>query len=189
MKNNRSPESAANWMSPLVLVATSLVCLVLAGFLASAPAVSAQDSLYRTPRPLIVSRPINGSSADMADSSQKPEIAHEESPTPDQPADAGKSEIEAPAFPDNNGKPDTKPVFVGSETGPVQTNGVATNIVDDVNGSVNNSVLPETNPPSDSGSSSSLVGTRAVLWGIVASMATLVVLGSLIFKDKDEDKS
>ncbi len=130
---------------------------------------------YRTPLPLITSRPLSGPSSTRPETTEESDI---------------QAEPEAAPQPDQNQPVETDSGNIDSVDEP-QAPEVVTSPPSEVTTAILLDVTPTDPPIGQSGDptqiSSGTSNARPVLWGIVAAMSTLLVLGSLIFRSQDRE--
>ena len=128
------------------------------------------DYKYRTPQPLITRRSTPSSLSSSPEAAEEPEPQTEPAPATPQPDQEQSADIDS-----GNTDPLNEPL----------PHEVVLDSVDEVASATSLGVFSATQPASPIQTSSG--NTRAVLWGIVASMSTMLVLGSLLFRQKDQD--
>ena len=129
---------------------------------------------YRTPQPLITRRSTPSSS------SSSPETTEESSPqTEPAPAPATPQPDQEQLTGIDSGSTDSLNEPLSPE--------VALDHVDEVATTTSPEVISATQPAGPIQKTTSSGNTRAVLWGIVAAMSTLLALGSLLFRQKEQD--
>ena len=130
---------------------------------------------YRTPLPLITSRPLPGPSSTRPETTEESDI---------------QAEPEAAPQPDQNQPVETDSGNIDSVDEP-QAPEVVTSPPSEATAAILLDVAPTDQPIGQPGDptqiSSGTSNVRPVLWGIVAAMSTLLVLGSLIFRSQDRE--